>query len=157
MGYFIRAEFARIEAAGAYWLSRIPIYVMIHDSEEIKLETLLKNTKSDRLELTVTLGESVHQTRLIAQRTAPEIASKRRHERRAKARELGEQRSKDMLIRDGWYILATNVENERMTAEKLFNLYSIRWQIEITFRAWKQSGDLVSALARKSIRSISKH
>jgi Transposase DDE domain len=42
------------------------------------------------------------------------------------------------------------VKNERMTAKKLFNLYSIRWPIEITFRAWKQSGDLISALARKS-------
>lgn len=45
---------------------------------------------------------------------------------------------------------STAIHNDRMTATNLFKLYSIRWEIEITFRAWKQSGNLVSALARKS-------
>ena len=150
MGYFSRAEFSRIEIAGAYWLSRIPINVTIHDLRGRKLESILKSTKGDKIELTVVLGESGHPARLIAQRAAPEVTSKRRRERREKARQLGKEPSKDMLIRDGWYILATNVDNDRMTEANLFKLYSIRWQIEITFRAWKQSGHLVSALARKS-------
>ena len=150
MGYFSRDEFSRIETAEACWLSRIPINVMIDDLSGKKLETILKNTTGDRIELTVLLGESGHQARLIAQRATPEVTSKRRRERRAKAHQLGKEPSKDMLIRDAWYILATNVDSERMTAENLFKLYSIRWQIEITFRAWKQSGKLVSALARKS-------
>ena len=150
MGYFSRDEFSRIEIANACWLSRIPVNVMIHDLTGKKLETILKNTKGDKIELTVVLGESGHQARLIAQRATPEVTSKRRRERRAKARQLGKEPSKDMLVRDGWYLLATNVESDRMTAANLFKLYSIRWEIEITFRAWKQSGNLVSALARKS-------
>ena len=40
MGYFNRNEFARIEAAKAYWLSRIPINVMIHDLSANKLEDI---------------------------------------------------------------------------------------------------------------------
>ena len=48
------------------------------------------------------------------------------------------------------YLLVTNVNNDLMTAANPFKLYAIRWQIEITFRAWKQSAKLVSALARKS-------
>jgi len=150
MGYFSRDEFARIEARNAWWLSRVPINVCIHGPGHRKLENILRNTKGNRVELKVSLGESGHQARLIAERAAPEVASRRRRERREKARQLGKEPNKDMLTRDGWYILVTNVGEDVMTASNLFKLYSIRWQIEITFRAWKQSGNLVSALARKS-------
>jgi len=150
MGYFSRDEFDRIEKRKAYWLSRVPINVRIHDSSEKKLETILNKTKRNKLELEVILGDSGHPARLIAERAAPEVAQKRRRERREQARQLGKEPSKDMLIRDGWYLLVTNVKNDLMSAAKLFKLYAIRWQIEITFRAWKQSGKLVSALARKS-------
>jgi hypothetical protein len=150
MGYFSRAEFARIEERNAFWLSRVPINVKVHDSTGNKLEAILKKTKRKRLELGVILGESGHPARLIAERATPEVAEKRRRERREQARKLGKQPTEDMLIRDGWYLLVTNVEAHLMTAGNLFKLYSIRWQIEITFRAWKQSGKLVCALARKS-------
>jgi hypothetical protein len=150
MGYFSRDEFARIENRKAYWLSRVPINVKIHDSNGIKLETILKKTKHHKLEMELILGDSGHSARLIAERAAPEVAQKRRRERRELAHRLGKEPSKDMLIRDGWYLLVTNVKEDLMTASKLFKLYAIRWQIEITFRAWKQSGKLVSALARKS-------
>ena len=150
MGYFSRNEFARIEKRNAYWLSRVPINVKIHDLRGNKLETILKKIKRNKLELEVMLGDSGHPARLIAERAAPQVVEKRRRERREQARQLGKEPSKDMLIRDGWYLLVTNVKNDLMTAAKLFKLYAIRWQIEITFRAWKQSGKLVSALARKS-------
>jgi hypothetical protein len=150
MGYFSRDEFARIGKRKAYWLSRVPINVKVNDTSGNKLETILKKTKRNKLEFNVVLGDSGHPARLIAERAAPEVAEKRRRERREQARQLGKEASNDMLIRDGWYLLVTNVSKELMTAANLFKLYAIRWQIEITFRAWKQSGKLVSALARKS-------
>jgi IS4 transposase len=128
----------------------VPINVKVHDSAGNKLEAILKKTKRKRLELRVILGESGHPARLIAERATPEVAEKRRRERREQARKLGKQPTEDMLVRDGWYLLVTNVEDHLMSASNLFKLYSIRWEIEITFRAWKQSGKLVSALARKS-------
>src|ERR1035437_2962075 len=150
MGYFSRDEFARIEKHNAYWLSRVPINVKIHDLSENKLESILKKTNFNKLEFDVSLGDSGHPARLIAERASPAVASKRRRERREQALQLGKEPSQDMLIRDGWYLLVTNVNNDLMTAANLFKLYAIRWQIEITFRAWKQSAKLVSALARKS-------
>lgn len=55
-----------------------------------------------------------------------------------------------MLTRDGWHIIITNVGTEVMKTSEIFALYSVRWQIEIIFRAWKQSSQLVKALARRS-------
>lgn len=150
MGYFILSEFARIEQCNAFWISRVPIHVKIQDLSGNKLETVLKKTKCNQLEIEVMLGDTRHPARLIAKRAAPEVVQKRRRERREQARPLGKVPSKDTLIRDEWCLLVTNVKNDLMSAMNLFKLYAIRWQIEIAFRAWKQSGKLVSALARKS-------
>jgi IS4 transposase len=76
-------------------------------------------------------------------RAAPEVTRERRRRRKEKARELGKQPCKDMLLRDAWYLLITNIGEDLMGATELFKLYSVRWQIEITFRAWKQSGHLI--------------
>ena len=40
------------------------------------------------------------------------------------------------------------VGEDLMESSDLFKLYATRWQIEIIFRAWKQSGQLIKALAR---------
>jgi hypothetical protein len=148
MGYFAVKEFDLIAHRGAYWLSRVPVSVKICDLEGSKLETILRNSKARQLELEVLVTEDRHRARLLAVRAAPEVAKERRRKRRQKARELGKQPSKDMLLRDGWYLLITNIGEDLMGSSDLFKLYATRWQIEITFRAWKQSGQLIKALAR---------
>lgn len=148
MGYFGVNEFDRIAHRGAYWLSRVPVNVKICDMEGCKLETILRNSKAKQVEIEVLVTEDGHRARLLAVRAAPEVAKERRRKRREKARELGKQPSNDMLLRDGWYLLITNIGADIMNCSDLFKLYATRWQIEITFRAWKQAGQLIKALAR---------
>lgn len=150
MGYFSLAEFARIARRGAYWLSRLPVNVKAWDRRGRTLETILKSARGNRVEIAATLGEAGHRARLVAVRAAPSVADKRRRERRKQARKNGKQPNKNMLVRDGWYILVTNVGKDLMKAEDLFGLYRVRWQIEIIFRAWKQSIHLEEALKRRS-------
>lgn len=148
MGYFSVQEFARIAQRQASWLSRVPVSVKVWSVEGRKLESILRATKAGQVEFDALITESGHEARLVAVRVDPKIARERRRQRRAKARELGKQPNKDMLLRDGWHILITNVGEERMKAPVLFKLYSIRWQIEITFRAWKQSSKFIKAISR---------
>ena len=150
MGYFSVNEFARIAQRGAYWLSRVPVSVKIWDTEGRKLETILRTSKAKQVELEVLVTEAGHRARLLAVRAAPEVARERRRRRKEKARELGKQPSNDMLLRDAWYLLITNIGEDLMGATDLFKLYSVRWQIEITFRAWKQSGQIIKAIGRDS-------
>ena len=150
MGYFSIAEFARIESLDAYWLSRLPVSVKAHDLEGRKLETILRTTKAREIDCSMIIGDACHQARLIAVRAAPEMARERRRLRREQARQLRKQPDQDMLTRDGWHIVITNVCAALMKTSELFSLYSVRWQVEIIFRAWKQSGQLVKALARRS-------
>jgi hypothetical protein len=150
MGYFSTREFDRIESQGAFWLSRMPVSVMACDLEGRKLETILRTTKAGEIDCIMYIGNVRHLARLIAVRATPEVARERRRVRREQARQVGKQPTKDMLTRDGWHIIITNVGEERMKTSEIFALYSVRWQIEIIFRAWKQSGQLVKALARRS-------
>jgi hypothetical protein len=150
MGYFSLGEFARIEAGGAFWLSRLPVSVKARDDNGRNLETMLRTTKANRIDCEMFIGDALHPTRLVAVRAAPEVARERRRKRREQARRNGRTPGKDVLLRDGWHILITNVSAEVMAADGLIKLYSARWQIEIVFRAWKQSGHLMEALARRS-------
>ena len=150
MGYFSTGEFGRIESRRAFWLSRMPVSVTACDLEGRKLETILRTTKGGEIDCAMYIGKARHPARLIAVRATPGVARERRRARREQASQLGKTPTKDMLTRDGWHIIITNVDTDRMKTSEIFTLYSVRWQIEIIFRAWKQSGQLVKALARRS-------
>jgi len=150
MGYFSLGEFSRIEALDAWWLSRLPANVLAWDDEGRTLEELLRKIKACRLDLRMCIGEARHSCRLIAVRAAPDVARQRRRERKKQAEDRGKKPSKEALIRCDWHIIVTNVESDAMSAENLFKLYSVRWNIEIGFRAWKQSANLAKALSRRS-------
>jgi IS4 transposase len=150
MGYFSVKEFMRIDNLHACWLSRMPINVQAWDLEGRKLEDVLRAAKGNRLDLQMEITEERYGARLIAVRATAEVAGQRRRERMEQARSKGKQATKDTLTRCDWHIIVTNVVADRMSADDLFKLYAVRWNIEIAFRAWKQSGHLVEALGRHS-------
>jgi IS4 transposase len=150
MGYFSLGEFSRIEALDAWWLSRLPANVLAWDLDSRTLDDTLRTTNAYRLDLEMYVGEVQHRCRLIAVRAAPDVAAQRRRERKKQAEVHGKQISKETLIRCDWHLILTNVRMEAMSAQNLFKLYAVRWNIEIGFRAWKQSGHLAKAMARRS-------
>jgi hypothetical protein len=151
MGYFIVNEFRLIEARDAFWLSRMPANVCAFMEDGRTLDECLKSFKGKELDKPVNLlNEKGHRVRLIAIRAEKQVAEKRRRDRIKSAKKNGKTPSKKSLLRDGWHIMVTNVDKGKMDAEDLVKLYSLRWQIEITFRAWKQSGELMKALNRNS-------
>lgn len=151
MGYFIVNELQRIEALGAFWLSRVPANVCAFMEDGTTLDECLKSFKGKTLDRRVNmLNVKGFSVRLVAIRAEKHVAEKRRRDRKKTAKENGKTPSKKSLFRDGWHIMVTNVEKDKMDVEDLVKLYSLRWQIEITFRAWKQSSELMKALNRKS-------
>ena len=39
----------------------------------------------------------------------------------------------------GWNIYLTNIEEEHMTTEQIYETYSLRWTIELMFKHWKSN------------------
>jgi len=152
MGYFILSEFTAIEELGAWWLTRLPLTTGVFLENGDPLEKHLKGCRKDILDLNVRAGEQGKECRLVAMRAAPEVARKRRSERRKKAKIKGNKPCQKGLIRDGWHLMLTNLKPEQATVAQLVEVYRARWAIEIQFRAWKQSLNLTKALNRKSNR-----
>ncbi len=151
MGYFCIKEFLLIAERGAFWVSRLPASVGVFLEDGKSLESHLKSFKGNTLDITVNLGkEAGESVRLVAVRAAKNIAERRRRNRRKAAAQKGKTPPANTLLRDGWHLMVCNVSEEQLSTKKLTELYAVRWQIEITFRAWKQSGELLKALDRKS-------
>ncbi|MBX3742502.1 MAG: transposase [Akkermansiaceae bacterium] len=100
------------------------------------------------MELAVTLTKHGHPARLIAVRASPEVAARRRRQKKDKRKRNGTRASKQALAREDWNILVTNIPAELCTAGELITLYRQRWEIEIHFRGWKQSLHMRKALQR---------
>jgi len=150
MGYFNVAIFKEIQAIGADWLSRIPSSVNVFSQSEVKLEELLKNSKSAIIDRKMEMTRSGFNFRVIAIRKHKADGDKAVRDLKEKFKKLGKTPTQKALTRARWYLLATSVSKDRMTAKELSRLYAQRWQIEIVFKAWKQASHLVESLSQRS-------
>ena len=150
-GYFILAEFRLIEGKGAFWLSRVSSNLIIKIAADgSSLETCLEKEKGNLLDTKVTLGEEAHSARLVAIRARPEVAEKALREANESARKRGHTLGRSQRLRCQWHLVVTNISADKLSAAQVSELYRCRWNIEIIFRAWKQSANLDRALNRRS-------
>jgi len=148
MGYFSMESFREIEKKSAFWISRLPSSVTIMLENGDPLEKRLRARKNNFIDETVTVGLSEgFKARLVAVRAEDRVAQERRRSRKKVAMKFGNQPKNQSLIRDGWHIILTNLSADYRATE-LFDFYSLRWNIELKFKAWKQSLCLKPTLKR---------
>lgn len=150
MGYFCVEIFERIEAKTAHWLSRIPSGVEIYTDEGRKIEDLMKRSKSGLIDREMQLTDQGKVARVVAVKKSQQKADESLRELKEEYRKKGKTPPKRRIIRAQWHIIATSVEKKIITLQKLTKLYAQRWQIEITFKAWKQSSNMQKSLSHKS-------
>ena len=54
----------------------------------------------------------------------------------------------------GWTVLVTNLPPERLSAAEAWELYRVRWQIELLFKRWKGQGGLSRSAGRSRERVL---
>ena len=151
MGFFHLDTLRQIEAAKAFWISRLPASISGYDVQGTPLDTLLKNHRRNRLEMTIYLGSREQKRcRLLATRLSPLEVEKNRCQRRRNAKKHGATASRRGLLRDEWSILVTNLTDNQADAKLLHHIYSLRWSIEIQFRGMKQSCRLEKTFRHKA-------
>jgi len=149
-GYFSLGEFALIEAKSAYWLSRVPSNLIMTDEDGGSLDAHLLASQNGTLDLKVKLGAEKYAARLVALRATPAVAGKNLREATERAKAKGKTLSKSQRLRLQWHLIVTNIPDDLLSPKDIGELYRCRWNIEIIFRAWKQSANLDKALNRKS-------
>ena len=146
MGYFDVKAFARIEAQGAFWVSRLTALASVWVDNKTPIEELLRRTSQDVLDLGVVVTKKRHKCRLIAVRLPEEVANLRRAKAKKHRKKMGSQPRKESLLRAGWSLYLTNLDVDEVESLDIVKIYEQRWAIEIQFRALKGSSKIRNLL-----------
>jgi hypothetical protein len=143
LGYFKLTAFATIAAAQAYFLSRLNhqttlLEVVGGRRQSLELASCLGRETYPMVEKTVVLGACAHvPARLIAVRMPEAIVNERRRHAHAVAKKRGYTPSQAHLTLMAWNLFITNVPSTVWPPKTVGIAYSLRWQVELVFRAWK--------------------
>lgn len=148
LGYFDVAAFQRIEELGASWISRLHGTADVTVKGGQQIETLLESTGENVIDIEVRVTAKRHRVRLVAIRLPEEIANRRRQQKKDKRFKNKTSPRKRTLIREGWNLYLTNLTDIQCSPDELVRSYEQRWQIEIQFRALKQSTAMKRAMER---------
>lgn len=138
LGYLVLDVLKQIHQQGAYFLSRFRHDLALFcPKSQAKLSLLNCLRHSGSIwEGDVLLTEHKLPVRLIAVRLpAATVAQRRRKAAHNRDKRLKHNGSYYELL--AWNIFVTNVPASLLKAPSLVELYSLRWRIEIIFKAWK--------------------
>lgn len=142
LGYYTLQMYKEVEEQQAFFVSRLKSQVTIFEKNNEVFKELthkqvisrLKKTKANYIDLEVYIGkESKKPVRLIANLLDSEAINHRVKRKRTKKRKLNQ----DDQIWTQFNLFVTNVSRQVATAEEIYHLYKLRWQIELIFKGWK--------------------
>jgi hypothetical protein len=143
LGYFKLTAFAKIAAAHAYFLSRLNHQTTLREvvggqHQVLELASGLAREPQPVVEKAVVLGayERVL-VRLIAIRMPEAVVNERRRQVYAVAKKRGYTPSQKHLTLMAWNLFITNVPATVWPPKTVAVAYTLRWQVELVFRAWK--------------------
>ena len=152
MGYFSTEGLQSIADKGAYYISRIPNNTSVTLKDEKAIEAVLKATPLTEsiVDVSATLTQASRtQMRVVAIRNSEEVAGQRKRKAKAHRKKMGNQASKYTIEREGWTLYVTNLSKESFNAQKVHEMYSCRWGVEIQFRALKGQTHIRKLLDRR--------
>ncbi len=145
LAYFSLRDFAAMQQAGAYYLSRLKAGtdVCTLKGDPLLLRDCLPKTVTEVVDWDIYLGAVAQlPCRLLAQRVPDAVAQDRRERLQHEARRKGQAVSQERLDLCGWTLYVTNVPRALLTVAEAFVLGRSRWQIEILFKLWKSDGGI---------------
>lgn len=139
LGYFCIDSFKEIQTRKGFFLSRYFKKTTVYDrttEKRMDLRSILAGTQEGTLEFEVKLSRGKFPCRLVAIKLTEEAYLQRLKNLKEKHRK--EPRSKSNLSDplNRWTLLVTNLPGE-VEANILWQLYSLRWQIELLFKMMK--------------------
>lgn len=148
LGYFNQDHFAQLNADEVYFLTRLQSQVGMY-------ENAMSTDKVDLLAYVNALPDTVYMgerqlylgqkakvpVRVVYYRVPPQVAQERRRKARSAAKKRGKTCSQETLDRLDWTFFITNAPRQLISTEQIQLIYSVRWQIEIVFKVWKQEMD----------------
>jgi hypothetical protein len=144
LGYFKVEKFRIIQKAEAFYLSRLKFGVSIYTLEKEKykqldlLKVIGKMKAGEIKNMQIYLGEKEkYPTRLVLEKVPEQLANEKRRKLKTDKQNKRKVISQQRLIFCDVNAFITNCSEEQLPDHLLRQCYSLRWQIEIMFKAWK--------------------
>ncbi|AAY60277.1 IS4-like element ISBce9 family transposase (plasmid) [Bacillus cereus] len=158
LGYFRLQDFKSIQDKQGYYLSRLKLPTKIYRKEfetvvfktkppqlkpvytQIHLENIMKQLQPGQVyELhDVYVGSKDKlPTRIVVYRCTEEQKQKRLRDQTIREKKKGITYTERTKLLQGITVYMTNIPTEWVPKEKIYALYSLRWQIELLFKIWK--------------------
>lgn len=148
LGYFVTSVFAQINNKGAYFLSKLHMSVLLFNCnthKEIDLVKLIKANEKKGIynfDLEVLLSnKNKIPVRLVGYRVTQEQARKKR-----KLQILSRHKNCKITYKSKFLtrynLFICNISSDHLDIEELYQLYSLRWTIEMMFKDWKHNFNL---------------
>ncbi len=137
-GYLTFDELVRHIDNNANCIYRYKYNTILFDPSTKKpIDITAELEKNCNLDIIVELNNKEKTTvRLVTAPVSEEIANKRR----MKAKKQNKSKpSKGYLTQQNWTIFLTTIQKEDADFVSIFNIYSLRWRIEIIFKSWKSN------------------
>jgi len=157
LGFFDLQRLAADTACGVHWISRAPARLLVRQRDETgrNLPEWLQLRKSDRVDTIVTVGGRTRLTcRLVAVRAPEDVVKRRIEHLEKKQRKKQRPVSAAQRMLCEWTVMLTDLDAGQFTAEELWVLYRVRWQVELLFKRWKGGGGLGTSRGRTAPRVL---
>lgn len=145
LGYFSTKFLEEADQRGAFYVTRFKSNMKIfrkengvfHELDPTKLgEKLLPGESMEVLD--VYLGaEHLYIPRLSVHCLTKEQAARRQNKQKRVQKKKGKALTSHTLQKQAFNFLFTNIPQEEIGPQELYQLYSLRWQVEILFKTWK--------------------
>ncbi len=145
LGYSVIKIFKSINDLGAFFISRYKLGVLLYDPIKEEAYDLVKRLKKldkkkvKTLDVNLKMGaKEKYAVRLVALKLTPAQADQRRAQaRKSRHKNVKVTKQADYLM--SWNIFITNVKKEVLKEEEVYQLYTLRWHIEMIFKNWKSN------------------
>ena len=144
LGYYSIGSYEKIETRGGFYISRLKAQVSIYEKTEKGYEQLkwaeiielIKESKEKYFDRVVYIGSEHKKPVRLMGWLLDEEAQKKRLGQKKKRKGKGKINKQDEI----WSrlnVFIANIPFTAMTGQQAYNLYKIRWQIELIFKIWK--------------------
>lgn len=157
LGYWSLQWLRSLSQRGIYFLMRYKAGVVLwQGNRRLEVLEVLPQVVGERLDLLVEVGANklVSGVRLVAERVPAQVAAQRQERIRAYADDHGKPINPLVWELAHWTIVLTNVPVTMLSFEQVLALLRARWQVELLFKLWKESGLLDDWQARDPWRIL---
>lgn len=158
LGYFDLDDFEEMGRRGAYYLSRLKSNIQVYERNDkvkrfrngkIRKDSLYKRVDIEAMMNRIQPGEKIelsdvylgkaktHRTRFLIYKLTEEQTQQRLMDRRQKEKKKGITYKAKTKRLSAINMFITNIPASDIEKEHIYDLYTLRWQIEILFKTWK--------------------